>query len=337
MARPLRIEYPGAFYHVKNRGNAGESIFQTPGDGNKFLAYLAAAAGRFSLRIHAYCLLPNRYHLLLETPKPNLSQAVQWINVSYAVYYNRTYGRTGHLFGGRFKAFLLEPDTWLIPISRYIHLDPVRAGIVRDPSCYRWSSYPALVGGSGRPEWLETGRLFAGFGKGGKTTLQKYREYVEETDPEAVENPAREASNGLILGPPDFIARIRNRLLTKRPFGGKTAQPGRPLSAVDVEAVIGAVCRHYGCNRESVVKRGKKRNLPRDVAIFLSRGLTGETGKKLGETFGNVSGANITMRCRSILKAMDRKRELRDGIETLKRLITENEFDENIKLRNMSI
>ena len=107
MARPLRVEYPGAHYHVINRGNAGGNIFETKKDREKFLNYLGKAVERFSLTIHTYCLMTNHYHLLVETPKANLSAAMQWLNVSYAVYYNRRHQRRGHLFEGRFKALLI--------------------------------------------------------------------------------------------------------------------------------------------------------------------------------------------------------------------------------------
>ena len=123
MARPLRVEYPGAFYHVMNRGNAGDSIFKSKKDRERFLECLEKAVERFSLRIHTYCMMGNHYHLLVETLEPNLSKAMQWIHVSYAAYFNRKRDRVGHLFQGRFKAILVEADEYLKQLSRYIHLN----------------------------------------------------------------------------------------------------------------------------------------------------------------------------------------------------------------------
>ena len=106
MARPLRFEYPGAYYHIINRGNAGENIFNSVRDREKFLEYLEKAVERFSIIVHTYCLMTTHYHLLIETPQPNLSAAIQWLNVSYAAYYNKKRRRSGHLFQGRFKSIL---------------------------------------------------------------------------------------------------------------------------------------------------------------------------------------------------------------------------------------
>ena len=165
MARPLRIEYPGAYYHVINRGNGGEKVFAGTGDKKKVLEYLEKTVKRFSLIIHTYCLMTNHYHLLIETPQANLSVAIQWLNVSYAAYYNRKHRRRGHLFQGRYKAILIDADEYLGQLSRYIHLNPVRAGMVTAAEQYLWSSYPAFIGKTKVPAWLETGRLLGYFGK----------------------------------------------------------------------------------------------------------------------------------------------------------------------------
>ena len=155
MARPLRVEYPGAHYHVINRGNAGEDIFISERDKEKFLDYLEKAVERYGIIIHAYCLLTNHYHLLIETPLPNLSQAIKWINVSYATYFNRKRNRRGHLFQGRFKSIIVDADEYLKPLSRYIHLNPIRAKMVEKLDSYHWSSYLVYIGKRKPLEWLE--------------------------------------------------------------------------------------------------------------------------------------------------------------------------------------
>ena len=126
MARPLRIEYPGAFYHVINRGQRQDAIVEDDRDREHFLSCLERMATLFGVRLHGFCLMTNHYHLVIETPEANLSRAIQWLNVSHAVYYNRRHGMTGHLFQGRFKAILIEADAYLETLSRYIHLNPVR-------------------------------------------------------------------------------------------------------------------------------------------------------------------------------------------------------------------
>src|SRR4030066_1532561 len=146
MARPLRIEFPGAYYHITSRGNERKAIFKNMGDRESFLSYLKLAYLRYGVVIHVFCLMNNHYHLLLETPKGNLSQIMRYINGAYSIYFNVKHKRTGHLFQGRYKAILVDADEYAGELSRYIHLNPVRAGIVSKPEQYLWSSYQYYVG-----------------------------------------------------------------------------------------------------------------------------------------------------------------------------------------------
>ena len=174
MARPLRVEYPGAVYHVINRGNAGENIFRGNRDREKLLEYIEKAAERFLLNVHAYCLMNNHFHILLETQQPNLSRALQWFSVSYAGYFNRKHQRIGHLFHGRFKSILVDADEYLKQLSRYIHLNPVRAGLVNQPADYPWSSYPIYAGKVTAADWVETEWLLSQFGRTRKIAIKNY-------------------------------------------------------------------------------------------------------------------------------------------------------------------
>jgi REP element-mobilizing transposase RayT len=192
MARPLRIEYPGAFYHVMHRGNAGSDIFKSVRDREKFLEYVGKAVARY--------LMTNHYHFLVETPHPNLSQAIKWINVSYSVYFNRKRRRFGHLFQGRFKAVLIDADEYLKHLSRYIHLNPIRAGMVEHSKDYPWSSYPVFGGYAKAPEWLETHWLLSLFGSNHNKAKERYRDFVESVQNDQIENPSKDIINGAILG-----------------------------------------------------------------------------------------------------------------------------------------
>ena len=138
MARPLRITYPGAFYHITSRGNERKNIFKSQRDREQFLIYLESATERYGAKIHVYCLMSNHYHLLLETPLANLSQIMRHINGAYTTYFNIKRERAGHLFQGRYKAILVEMDEYAQELSRYIHLNPVRAGIAEMPEQYPW-------------------------------------------------------------------------------------------------------------------------------------------------------------------------------------------------------
>src|SRR4030065_2926531 len=155
MGRPLRVEYRGALYHITSRGNERKKIFVDDGDRKKFLAILEDYHNRYGILIHSFVLMDNHYHLILETPRANLLKVMHGINGGYTGYFNRKYNRSGHLFQGRYKGILVEKDAYLVQLSRYVHLNPVRAKIVERPEQYRWSSYPGYIGTSGDCPWVE--------------------------------------------------------------------------------------------------------------------------------------------------------------------------------------
>ncbi|MCX7193048.1 MAG: transposase [Proteobacteria bacterium] len=164
MARPLRIEYPGALYHVTSRGNGRAPIYLDDEDREQFLATYAEMTLRMNWRCHAYCLMDNHYHLLIETPEGNLSKGMRQLNGVYTQRFNRRHARTGHVFEGRYKAILVERDSHLKELCRYVVLNPVRAGMVKQPGQWRWSSYSATLGVAANPHWLERAWLLAQFG-----------------------------------------------------------------------------------------------------------------------------------------------------------------------------
>jgi REP element-mobilizing transposase RayT len=143
MARPLRLEFAGATYHVTARGDGREDIYLSDADRRLFLAVLGSVAERFNWTIHAYCLMSNHYHLLVETPEGNLSKGMRQLNGVYTQDFNRTHHRVGHVFQGRYKAILVEKEAYLLELVRYVVLNPVRAGMVRTPGEWPWSSYRA--------------------------------------------------------------------------------------------------------------------------------------------------------------------------------------------------
>jgi REP element-mobilizing transposase RayT len=324
MARPLRVEYPGAVYHVINRGNAGENLFKSNKDREKFLEYLEGAVERFALKIHSYCLMSNHFHVLLETLQPNLSRAIQWVNVRYAGYFNSKYQRNGHLFQGRFKSILVDADEYLKELSRYIHLNPVQAKIVAHPADYQWSSYPAFIGIVKPPEWMETSWLLSQFGSKRKRAISNYRDFVEKVDIEGLENPTKDLSSGFILGTPDFVTWVKETFLSSRSDENEIPQLRQLKSRPNLENIIEAVCSEFNCEQEAILQKGRKRNLARDVAIYLARESTGETGKRLGEYFGNISGAAITTRCNHLAEKIKTDRKLRKQIGKLRQTILNN-------------
>jgi REP element-mobilizing transposase RayT len=178
MARPLRIEFSGALYHVTSRGDRREPIFEDDEDRQRFLLVLAEVVDRFNWLCHAYCLMTNHYHLVIETPDGNLSKGMRHLNGVYTQASNRRHKRTGHLFQGRFKGILVDKESYLLEVARYVVLNPVRAGMVKEPQAWEWSSFRAMVGDIPSPGWLATDGLLAMFSKQRATARKRYRQFV---------------------------------------------------------------------------------------------------------------------------------------------------------------
>ena len=178
MTRPLRVEFAGAIYHVTSRGDRREVIYDDDSDRTQWLETLAKVCSRFNWRVHAYCLMDNHYHLVLETIEGNLSKGMRQLNGVYTQYYNRRHDRAGHVFQGRYKAILVDKEAYLLELSRYVVLNPVRAGMVNEVIDWPWSSYPAVVGRSPSPDWLASDAILSHFGKQRKRTRAKYIDFV---------------------------------------------------------------------------------------------------------------------------------------------------------------
>jgi putative transposase len=320
MARPLRIEYPGACYHLINRGNAGDKIFKTIRDREMFLEYLAKAVERFDIVIHTYCLMSNHYHIIVETPQANLSAAIQWLNVSYATYYNKKRQRSGHLFQGRFKALLVDADEYLSQLSRYIHLNPVRARMVDAPADYRWSSYPAFIGKTKEPQWLDTG-LLAGFGKKRRQAERNYQSFVEEIDPKDIENPNSQVVEGFIMGGPEFVTWVQKRFLSAKKEDKEIPQLSKLKPRISLDSIVKVVCNEMGCTPDDIKVPGRKKNLPREVAIYLARWLSGISCTAIGQYFGSISGAAVTMRYDRFSNELSKDKKGNELVIKLKRQI----------------
>jgi putative transposase len=321
MARPLRVEYPGAFYHVINRGNIQEKLFKSPRDHEKFLQYLEKAAERFAVIVHTYCLMGNHYHLLLETAEPNLSVTMQWLNVSYATYFNRKHRRKGHLFQGRFKAILIDAEAYLKHLSRYIHLNPVRAKIIDTPEQYRWSSYSAFIGKKKSPKFLKTDWLLSNFGNNKKEARKNYKEFIEGVDIKAVKDPSKQLEGGFILGDADFVNWVKDTFLAKRDDEKEIPQLKKLKPRVAPETIVDQVSKAFNSEAEKIRKKGLKHNKAREVAIYLSRELGGISCSDLGVLFGGVSGALITMMEKRIAEEITRNPRLKHKIEKIKKQI----------------
>jgi REP element-mobilizing transposase RayT len=306
MARPLRIEYGGAFYHVTSRGNERKDVFKSARDREKFLSYLESAGERYGAVIHAYCLMDNHYHLLLETPSGNLSQIMRHINGAYTTYFNTKRRRSGHLFQGRFKGILVEADEYAKELSRYIHLNPVRAGVVETPEAYGWSSYAGYIGAKEPPAWLARDFILGSFGRKVAEAQRRYRGFVEAGLKDRT-SPLSKVVGSMILGSDEFIQAVIDKYLKHRTVGR------------DVPAVRELATRATGEDIVRAVDKAFKKEpaTARKVALYLCHRYTSERLKEIGVRFG-MSEAGVSKASRRLSLAMKRDAGLRKRIHAVR-------------------
>jgi len=206
MARPLRVEFDGAIYHVTSRGNAREDIFDDDGDRKAFLETLGKVVNRFNWLCHAYCLMDNHYHLVIETPEGNLSKGMRQLNGLYTQAYNRRHRTVGHLFQGRYKAILIQKESHLLEVCRYVVLNPVRAKAVKRVDQWKWSSYGAASGQGKGPPWLAVDWVLSQFGKRRYPASKHYRRFVRE----GIGRPSiwEGVQAQVLLGGEDFVGKL---------------------------------------------------------------------------------------------------------------------------------
>ncbi|UFS72267.1 transposase [Geomonas sp. RF6] len=312
MSRALRMEYPGAFYHVTSRGNERKEVFKTQKDREKFLEYLGSATERDGAIIHVWCQMSNHYHLLLETPRGNLSEIMHHVNGAYTTYFNVKRKRSGHLFQGRYKAILVEASQYATEISRYIHLNPVRAGIVERPEEYQWSSYRGYIGEGPVPRWLRTEFIEEFFGTKTKEAQVKYRGFVEEALNGECESPLAGVVAGSILGREDFAETVIAAYLDKDerdvnvPALGQILVPAGPAP----EEIVGTV--------EAVFGDSKKK--ARQAAMHFCHRYSGAKLREIAGLFG-VKDAAITAGSRRFAVQLEDDARLREMAETVRKAL----------------
>ena len=202
----------------------------------------------------------------------------------------------------------MDADEYLKQLSRYIHLNPVRANLVEHPDEYKWSSYSTIKGKTKEPAWLESAWLLSQFATKRKQAITNYKKFVEEANTKDLKNPAKDLSGGFFLC---LSSALIPQLRELKP-------------RINIEKIVGAVGREFNCEIETILRKGRKRNVARDVAIYLARVLSGEKGKKIGEYFGNISGAAITRMYNCLLKQIENNKQFRNRIKKLKNKIINN-------------
>ena len=310
MARPLRITFPGAFYHVTSRGNERKSIFKSNRDREKFLEYFESATLRYDAKIHSYCLMENHYHILIETPSGNISQIMHHINGAYTTYFNVKRDRSGHLFQGRYKGILIDADEYAKELSRYIHLNPVRAKIVEKPEEYKWSSFQDYIGERKPSEWLKREFILGYFGTRPLRAEKMYGFFVNSLLGKKYESPLKDTIASTILGCNDFIRDVKETYINVNEISHDVPALKEFAGEASMEDIFKAV--DIECSGERI---------SRDVKLYLSQRYTGEGLRKIGEQFG-ISGSAVSHASRRIsgITAKDKKsrKKINSIIKSLK-------------------
>jgi len=227
MARPLRIEFAGALYHVTSRGDGREDIYLDTKDRELWLGVLEQVCERFNWVIHAYCLMDNHYHLLAETPDGNLAKGMRQLNGVYTQRFNQTQNRVGHVFQGRYKAILVQKDAYLLELSRYIALNPVRAHMVGTARDWPWSNYRAMAGMTPAPKWLETAWTLVNFAQRRREAQTAYCRFVVEGKNQP--SPWKDLKNQIFLGSQTFVEDMQRKISADRSLGEVPKAQRRPV------------------------------------------------------------------------------------------------------------
>ena len=268
MPRPLRIEYPNAWYHVMNRGAGYRDIYASERHRQIFLEVLKEAIDQFGIEIHAYCLMNNHYHLLIKTPEANLGRAMRHINGVYTQRFNKTQKTDGPLFRGRYKALIVEKETYLLQVSRYIHLNPVAAKITKSLASYPWSSYADYIYKTKKTSWLKVDEVLAMLNATNHSLA--YKKFVAAGVDRETQSFYEKRNMPIVLGNPAFKENI---LELVEPQQIQSSQPdyNRTKNFPSMDAVASACVAYLKVEKDTLLKRYRKNNEARKVAIYGSR------------------------------------------------------------------
>lgn len=317
MPRPIRIEYENACYHVMNRGRGSQNIFLDKDYFEAFLSTLAEAHQRFGIQILCYCLMDNHYHLLVKTPEANLGRAMRHINGVYTQRYNRLNKTDGSLFRGRYKAICVEEDSYQLQLSRYIHRNPLEAGIVNDLDDYSWSSYSFFLNRKKTPEWLYPKDIFDQLNVNSQLR-KKYRAFVELGIDEEIATFYGKGNIRPYLGGPlfrDWIYKQKDTdelALTK-----ETIKIFRP----DIDEIVKNVANRFKVSLESIFRseRGRvKSNLPRWISIYLAQQCGGAKIKDIALAFGLKRAGSVSTIIKKLKNLMNEDVKLQKKIKRIK-------------------
>jgi putative transposase len=292
MARPLRLSFENAVYHITARGNRRENIFYNDEDRKIFLEKINETCLKYSFVCFAYCLMDNHYHLFLKTPLPNISEGMHYLNTSYANWFKARHKIVGVLFQGRYKSLIVDENNYGVNLSAYIHLNPYRASIVKDLREYIWSSYLNYVDGEKTPVRVDTSLILEQFDNDLEMARRKYEAYVIEN--RMMENPLKESYKGIALGGNAFLQSIKERV---EKIGNKREVPeARALTSYTAEEIIQKVMADFSIKRGEIFNK-KRGNFFRQMTLSLLKQFTSMSLKEIGDLF-HMDYAAVSQACK---------------------------------------
>lgn len=316
MSRPLRIEFPNAWYYVTNRGRHGDLVFADKYDYQIFVDLLEESSSLWNIGISAYCLVPNQYHMLVQTPEANLSRSMRHINGIYTQRYNRAHDFDGPLFRGRFKSILVEEGAYLLEMVKYIHQFPKVEKIAGHMDRYPWSSHPGYMSRAKKWDWLNTKIIFSLISDVRRGRLKAYRHAMKEEIGKDVLRVFSMKKFPAILGQERFIQWIRSQF-----YAGKSHRqvPDSAILAPDVECIKTAVSREYRVDQKDLMKsRRGIFNEPRGVAIYLTRLLRNDSLELIGREFSMAGYSSVSSAIVRMKQQMEKDKSLPSRIDKIK-------------------
>jgi len=315
MSRPLRIEYPGAWYHVMNHGRRSEIIFSGKTDYLMFIDLLIEISEMWNAKIAAYCLMTNHYHILLQTPDANISRCMRHLNSVYTQRYNRRHGFDGQIFRGRYKSILVCNDSHLLQLVRYIHKNPVKAGMVKDMPDYEWSSYKGYLSYAKKWKWLHKDYIFSMITSKNRGRMKPFIEFMHKDDSKEVTRLFSLKKLPSFFGPESFITGIKEKYYFKK----KSYEiPEIKSLAPTSDMIIFAVCENYGVSfNELLITRRGTFNEPRNIAVYLLRQIRGENLNDIGELFNIKAYSTVSGIIRRISRLKKYNRKIKKHIEKI--------------------
>ncbi len=319
MSRPLRIEYPDAWYHVMNRGRHGEPVFRKQDDYHIFIELLKETVDMWNLRVGAYCLIPNHYHLLIQTPDANLSRCMRHLNGVYTQRFNRNHLFDGQLFRGRYKAILVEGDSYLLELVRYVHRNPFAAGLVKVIDKYPWSSHQGYLSDAKKWNWLYKDFILSLFSNEKAVSRKIYKDFVSKEIPEEINRIFGRKNLPSALGSKNFLTWVKDSFFLRKRH--KEVPESKSLSP-DAERIKEEVCRSYGVSRDALyISRRGISNEPRNVAIYLLRTLRGDNLEEIGRDFNINRFSSASSVVERMKGRVSKNRQLKKRVEEIKNAI----------------